>query len=170
MRMFAEHPFGVGYRNYPYMSKFYLSAEWLNLEGHRSAHNGFLNILTETGFVGFITWTSGFLGAVVVLNKLRKSRDATGKGAGGSLIPVYAYGMQLGLCGWFVCNLTQADHEVDPAYWFVALAVVMTRLYAMRLREMNRAAAETAPVIAGNTARLPVAIPERALLRCFSAR
>jgi O-antigen ligase len=144
--MFKENPFGVGYRNYPYVAHRYLNRRVLSQSGFRSAHNGFLSILCETGFIGFIAWTSGFIGAVSLLRRLRKSRDASGSGVGGSAIPKYALALEIGLYGWFVNNLTQADHEVDPAYWFVALAIIMTRLYAMQIRQA--AAAAPAPVVA----------------------
>lgn len=38
-------------------------------------------------------------------------------------------GIELGYYGWLMGGITMAEHEVDPAYWFVAFAVVLTRLH-----------------------------------------
>jgi hypothetical protein len=62
------------------------------------------------------------------MRRLRQSRD------GGNLdnLAVYALGIELGLYGWMVGGLFHAMHEVDPAYWFVGFAVVLTRLQGQR--------------------------------------
>ena len=127
IRMFLDYPMGVGYRNYPDVSPRYLPKDLLTA-GRRSAHNSFFAILCETGVFGFAPWICAFVGAIWLMRRLRRSRD------GGNLdnLAVYALGIELGLYGWMVGGLFHAMHEVDPAYWFVGFAVVLTRLQGQR--------------------------------------
>src|SRR5205823_12526244 len=52
-----------------------------------------------------------------------------GEAAKPARIEVVAMGLEIGLYGWIIGGCFQADHEVDPAYWFAALAVMVTRLH-----------------------------------------
>ena len=45
----------------------------------------------------------------------------------------YALGLEIGLYGWLIDGLFQGDQEADPAYWFMVLAIVMTRLYHQKV-------------------------------------
>jgi O-antigen ligase len=128
-RMFMDHPLGVGYRNYPFIAQQYLPVQMLTVGNTRAAHNIYFSILCETGVIGFIAWMGAFIGATRLLRRLRKVRE------GGGMIPMYALGLEIGIYGWFVDGCFMGDHELDPAYWFVALAIIMTRLYALRLEK-----------------------------------
>jgi O-antigen ligase len=124
--MFIHHPFGVGYRNYPYVSHLYLPAEFLNEDGYRSAHNSFASVLCETGIQGFIAWIFAFCGALWLLRRVRKKVA----GREDTMLGNYALALEIGIYGWMAGSLFQADHELDTVYWFVALSVVITRLFA----------------------------------------
>jgi len=124
IRMFLDYPMGVGYRNYPDVSPRYLPKSLLS-KGRRSAHNSFFAVLCETGVLGFAAWICAFGGAIWLMRRLRRSRD----GEDLTNLAVYALGIELGLYGWMVGGLFQALHEVDPAYWFVGFAIVLTRLH-----------------------------------------
>ncbi|HWG41262.1 MAG TPA: O-antigen ligase family protein [Gemmataceae bacterium] len=125
-QMFQDYPLGgVGYRNYPDVSPQYLDASYLT-EGRRSAHNSYLTILCETGLAGFIPWMCAFAGTIWCLRRIRRQATSTTV----TRVEWLAMGIEVGLYGWFVGGLTMADHEIDPAYWFVALAVVLVRLHA----------------------------------------
>jgi hypothetical protein len=132
LQMLLDYPMGVGYRNYPDVSPRYLPPEILT-DGRRSAHNSFFSIACETGFLGFGVWISAFIGAILLCRRIRKKASF----AHLTKIDIYAMGIEIGLYGWFLGGLTEADHEVDPAYWFVALAIVLTRLQFQRLHEMR---------------------------------
>jgi O-antigen ligase len=143
IRMFLDYPMGVGYRNYPDVSPRYLPKDLLT-GGRRSAHNSFFAILCETGIFGFIPWICAFGGAIWLMRRLRRSRD------GGNLdnLAMYALGIELGLYGWMVGGLFHAMHEVDPAYWFVGFAVVLTRLQGQRAeREEHGDAADSGDLV-----------------------
>jgi O-antigen ligase len=124
LRMLGDYPWGVGYRNYPYVAPRYLPSAMLT-EGTRAAHNSYFSIACETGVIGFTVWVSAFIGAAWMLRRIRKRADKNAPTA----VEIYAMGAELGLYGWMIGGLFQAHHEVDPAYWFVALAVVLTRLH-----------------------------------------
>jgi hypothetical protein len=38
-------------------------------------------------------------------------------------------GIELGYYGWLTGGMSMSEHEVDPAFWFVAFTVVLTRLH-----------------------------------------
>ncbi len=124
LRMLKDHPLGVGYRNYLVVSPRYLPPEYVTEQGTRSAHNSFLSIACETGIPGLIFWIAPFIGALVLLRRVRKRPNTE---LPFSLAP-YALGLEVGLYGWFATGLTLAEHELDPAYWFVALAIVLVRV------------------------------------------
>ncbi|HLN03595.1 MAG TPA: O-antigen ligase family protein [Bryobacteraceae bacterium] len=132
LRMFLDHPLGVGYRNFPGMSPLYVPPQLLEPTTHtRAAHDSFLTILCETGIFGFASWTFAFFGAAWLLRRIRKKADPR------NLTPVeiYAMGLELGLYGWMVVGIFHNMQEVDPPYWFVALAVVLTRLHDLQRHE-----------------------------------
>jgi len=139
IRMFRDHPLGIGYRNYPDVSPQYLPEEWLT-NGRRAAHNIYFTILCETGIFGFAAWMSAIIGSLLLLRKLRKTAKL-----GDMTFSPYALGLEIGLYGWLVDGCFQGDHEVDPAYWFMALAVVMTRLYYQQTIGQKSPPPATAP-------------------------
>jgi hypothetical protein len=153
--MLLHHPMGVGYRNYPVISPQYLPASVLS-HGARSAHNSFFTIICENGVFGFCVWIFSFAGAIVYLRRIRKSSR-------GAITPLvnYALALEVGLFGWAVNGLSMAEHEVDPAYWFLALTVVMVRLHHQAKLQAPNAAPETVPVVASSIvrSRQPVLLP-----------
>ena len=124
-RMLQDYPMGVGYRNYLDVSPRYLGAQLLT-GGRRSAHNSFFSVVCETGVFGFAVWVVAFGGTIWMLRGIRKRSNA----AKPSRVAVYAMGLEIGLYGWLAGGWFQAYHEVDPAYWFVALAVALRRIQA----------------------------------------
>ena len=125
IRMLADYPMGVGYHNYSYVSPQYLPPEFLT-QGRRSAHNSYFATICDTGVLGFALWISAFLGALFQLRRIRKTADPRQPGR----TAVYAMGLEIGIYGWLAGGMFQADHEVDVAYWFVAFAIILTRLHA----------------------------------------
>ena len=127
VQMFMDHPLGVGYRNYMYVSPRYLGNELLTDVGGerlRSPHNSYFEILCDTGIEGFVVWIAVFIGAVLVLRSVRRRENS------GNITPLQAYAIafEIGLFGWAIGGWTQDYQEVDPAYWFVGFAVVLIRL------------------------------------------
>ena len=137
LRMLADYPLGVGYRNYPYVSPRYLPQDLLT-QGRRSAHNSFFTIACETGLVGFAIWAYAFGGSIYYLRRIRKSNG----GRSFDRHALLATGLEVGLYGWMCGGLAQSDHDVDPAYWFIAFTVILTRLHHQRAR---REAVQTYP-------------------------
>lgn len=129
LHMFIDHPLGVGYRNFPGMSPLYLAPQYLERTTHtRGAHDSYLTILCETGIFGFAAWIFAFAGAAWLLRRIRKRADPRNL----TRVEVYAMALELGLYGWMAAGTFHSMQEVDPVYWFVALAVIMTRLHARR--------------------------------------
>jgi O-antigen ligase len=133
VQMFQDYPLGVGYRNYPDMSPRYLPPEYLTLdEGipRRAAHNSYFSVLCELGVVGFALWATVILGTMWLFRQLRKGMD----GKHLSPLDVSSLGFEIGFYGWLIGGFTNSFHEVDPAYWFMAFAVVLTRLKSRQRR------------------------------------
>ena len=122
-RMFLDHPLGVGYKNYQYVSPRYLDPGYLT-EGKRSSHNSFFAVLCDLGIVGFTIWCLAIGSTLVTLRKVRKNFNWA------ALKPfeVAAMGLEVGMYGWLVTGLFGDQSGLDPAYWFMALAVIIRRL------------------------------------------
>jgi hypothetical protein len=123
LRMLADHPLGVGYRNYQFVSTQYLDPEMLT-EGRRSSHNTYFAILCEAGPFAFVFWTAAFGGSLLLLRRIRKGTEFVQW----SRLQLYAVGMEVGLYGWLAGGFFDDLHDVDPAYWFLALSIVLYRL------------------------------------------
>jgi O-antigen ligase len=136
LAMLSDYPFGVGYRNYPDVSPRYLGAESLS-EGRRSAHNSFFAVACETGIPGFALWMAAIVSALLMLRRVRKGMDHRAP----TFVAVTALALETGLYGWLVGGLFQDYHEVDPAYWFVVFAIVLTRLNATGVSSLESEAA-----------------------------
>lgn len=136
MRILADYPMGVGYSNYSEVSPRYLDPSMLT-NGRRSAHNSFLAIACETGIIGFVCWTTAFVGAALLLRRLRSRGRAEAP-----QLANYALGLEVGLYGWFVTGFFHGDHEADPAYWFVGLAVALTRVMVIERSQRETSASE----------------------------
>jgi hypothetical protein len=133
-QIFMDYPFGVGYRNYMFVSPRYLPEDSLTTfvgQQARSPHNSFAEILCDTGVEGFIPWITAFGWAIVLLRRVRRHA----RSAQISALQAYAMAFELGLYGWAVGGLTQDYQEVDPAYWFVGFAVVLARLCQEKTRK-----------------------------------
>jgi O-antigen ligase len=142
MRMFLDYPMGVGYRNYRLVSPRYLDPIYLD-NGKRSAHNSFFTPLCETGVLGFLAWFTAFGGSAWILRRIRRQADRSRPLS----IEVYAMGLEIGLYGWFAAGMFHDLHNVDPAYWFVAVTVAMVRLHARAKSELE-VPADLVPVAA----------------------
>jgi O-antigen ligase len=142
--MLLDHPFGVGYRNYLDVAADYLAPEFLQ-NGKRAAHNNYFTIVCETGIEGFTPWILAFLGSCWMLRKIRKRADLRHL----TRVEIYAMGIEIGLYGWMVTGFFHNTHETDPAYWFVGLAVVLTRLHAQQIHVASIADASPAEVQSG---------------------
>lgn len=154
IKMLKDHPLGVGYRNYTFVSGRYLGRSFLTAGG-RSAHNTFFAVACETGILGFLVWISAFGGSIILLRRVRKPVNGAITQLG-----YYALALEVGLYGWLAAGLFGSHHEVDPAYWFVGIAVVMTRLH--KQAEVDAASPIAAPVVyqpvAGGLLRQPTAV------------
>jgi hypothetical protein len=137
-RIFEDHPLGVGYKNYQYVSPQYVDASFLT-EGKRSSHNSFFAILCDLGVVGFAIWIGAIGMSLRTLRQVRKRLDWRQPDPVG----LYAVAAEVGLYGWLSTGLTGDQSGLDPAYWFMALAVILMRLSHQRSRELAEANSNT---------------------------
>lgn len=84
LRMFMDHPIGVGHRGTAVLSTSYLDPKWLTLDktgnpdsAARSSHNSFLSALVEQGLLGgilYLTMVMWILGAALRARRLQRWR------------------------------------------------------------------------------------------------
>ncbi len=122
VRMYQDYPFGVGYKNYQFVSPRYLDEIYLT-NGKRSAHNSFFAIACDLGPLGFIPWVFAVGTALVLFRRVRRSSYT-----GDPRLPMYALALEVGLVGWFAVGFFHDVHDADPAYWFLASSVILYRL------------------------------------------
>lgn len=140
-QMIRDFPWGVGYHNYPFVSPRYLPDEFLTSVGEervRAAHNSFFTVLCDTGVEGFTVWILAIGGALLLLRRVRKNIKASAM----TSLDAYSIALELGLYGWLLGGWTQDYQEVDPAYWFIGLSVVLIRLARRRAAQAVVAAPE----------------------------
>lgn len=102
LRMFADHPFGVGHEGTTYLSRDYIDERFMALQtGDRSSHNTVLSVLIDQGLPGIALFA---LLAVTVIKMLRKLKVMDSQGLpenlglyrtmiGGSLFAIIGAGM-----------------------------------------------------------------------------
>jgi O-antigen ligase len=78
LRMFSEHPMGIGWRGTAVLSPSYMDRRWLTLaeDGNpqRSSHNTFMTALTEGGLPGGLIYLCLLLWVAVAAFRLRRLR------------------------------------------------------------------------------------------------
>ena len=107
LRMFLDHPLGVGHRGTAALSRQYLDEKWLTKDKNgsdaapeRSSHNTFLTTLVEQGIPGALLFVSLILWTLVAALRLRRLRGPNsdpvmttlGASMCGALISVFVAG------------------------------------------------------------------------------
>ena len=102
LRMFKDHPFGVGHQGTAYLSRQYIDARWLARDsGDRASHNTVMSVLIDQGIPGIILYAIIALAVIRMLRRL-KAMDAKGLPeklglyrtmVGGALVTVFGAGM-----------------------------------------------------------------------------
>jgi hypothetical protein len=134
MRMLKDYPFGVGFRNYQYVSRNYLPGDSLTFdpktgERVRAAHNTWFAVACDTGILGIFLFCATFFGTWRLLRKTRLISRADPYDE----LALITFGLETGLIGWAVAGLFQTLSEDDPVFWTVALAVLLYRARHMSL-------------------------------------
>jgi O-antigen ligase len=125
LRMFVDHPLGVGHQGTAYLSREYLDERWLAANsGDRASHNTVLSVLVDQGLPGIVLLA--ILGVAIgrILRRM-KQMDATGLPGslglyrtmlGGSLVTIFGAGM-------FAQNL-----KAEVLVWNLVLLAVLWEL------------------------------------------
>lgn len=98
-----EHPVaGVGLGAYPAAHQVMSRRPQFNPTalGRRDTHSTYLNVMAETGLVGFIIWASTYLSVLIAIDinrrKMKKARPVTAQ---------TVYAMEVGLVGFFLAAI-----------------------------------------------------------------
>jgi hypothetical protein len=142
MRIIADHPWGIGFANFEHVSGPYISAENVNgpSVGRQvlSAHNTFLNVLAETGYVGFALWITALVTTGVRLWRISCRHS-------GQYFGTVARALFIGLLAIVPAMLTHNEEQSDYLYWVVGLACA---IYGMEFRTSVMPVPKDSPVAA----------------------
>lgn len=125
IRMFVDHPLGVGHQGTAILSQEYLDDRWLaSNSGDRSSHNTMLSILVDQGIVGIAIFIILVFSIIRLLARMKgfDRRDLPNTfglyraALGGSIIVIYAAGM--------FTQYLKAEVQI----WILALLTVLWRL------------------------------------------
>ncbi|MBC8548953.1 MAG: O-antigen ligase family protein [Candidatus Brocadiales bacterium] len=135
-KMLQDHPLGTGPGGFRALSRFYMDENNLTYKygmeyGVRAAHNSFLLVLVEQGYIGFIIF---LIICVMTLYKLFKSYRTIKKlGMSGSFIDLFIISLNMS----FVCTLFGGAFNSRVYYeffwWQVALTVVASSIVAKEI-------------------------------------
>ena len=118
MRMIADHPWGVGFANYQHVSEPYFPKEMIHSRSGsgpvRAAHNTFLSVIAETGYVGFALWLAAFGTAGVLLWRISRQHPHQYFGT-------VACALFIGLVAMVPAMLTHTEEQSDYIYWVLGL-------------------------------------------------
>ena len=145
MLMVSDHPFGAGPNNFRYIARFYLPQELLTFKpgatyGVRAAHNSYLQVLVEQGYLGLFIWIMMCLHTILLL--WRASRKLAQRGISNSFMGLTMFSMNIS----FVCSLSGGMFASRVYYeffwWQVALSVVAYSFVLEMEQNWKRADAE----------------------------
>lgn len=121
---FQDFPMGVGYRNFIFVAPDYLPPEYIGDASTKGGHSTWIDVACQTGILGFAAWLGAVGGAIWLMRRIRKGAEPDNL----TETETFAMAVELGLYGWLVGGTFHSQHEADPAYWFIAFAVILTRL------------------------------------------
>ncbi len=136
LQILAENPMGVGYNNYSLVSAEYIPEENLTDQGTRDAHNAYLKVLCEFGFLGFFVWMMMFGAAWFYYQRVRRTLPS---GEQPDTLQLFAFALGIGLLGVAPAIYTHSYNDLDTLYWFTGLSAI---IYNLKFQEEIRQIAE----------------------------
>ena len=119
--MAKDHPWGVGFANYNYLSARYMGRAPSVTFG-QSPHNTLLSVLTETGWPGLVLWVTAFGIAWVKLLRTFTSTKRLGVNS------LAARGLFIGMMAIAPSLWTHSADGADYLLWVVGLQIALHRV------------------------------------------
>ena len=130
--MAKDYPMGVGYRGTTLLSPEYMENDLLTRqEGTRSAHNSFMAVLAEQGFLG----ASMFLAMVLWVAFTLKNFKAMDRLGLSTSLGVWRTIVGASLTVAFVGGQFSNFHQAEVQYWCLALLAVSYNFAREAMRE-----------------------------------
>jgi O-antigen ligase len=127
LRMFEDHPLGVGTGGFRALSPIYVPGNLLSEDGTRSPHTTVLAVLTDQGIVGIVLY--GLLVASVCRRLFRARRTVIAATSDPRLV-YYIAAIACGLVAFSVCGLTGNYLKVEVQIWMIGMLAVIPALAA----------------------------------------
>ena len=122
----AENPLvGVGLGAYPdahYAVSLRPGSDWI-ARGHRDTHSTYLNLMAETGLVGFGLWATMIFLTLRTSRRARKTMEARAPA-----LSVQLFHMEVGLYAYLVAGIWGSYGEAVPTFVHLVLMYVGARL------------------------------------------
>lgn len=133
IRMFKDHPMGVGGGGYQALAMDYVPelAAIMEEKGSKTVHNTFFLVLVEWGFVGTILFIGFITHIFIILGRIRKDRAK----AYGYRYYVEAMAIQMGLIGILTAGIFHNRLYSEVVYWFGAFAVALRNIQVNEIFE-----------------------------------
>jgi probable O-glycosylation ligase (exosortase A-associated) len=122
----GDHPIeGVGLGAYSYVHERYVRTGAFSqiAAGRRDTHSTYLNVMAETGVVGFLLFMAIFVSTMTRAERVRRQVRAT--------LPLYSQQLlylNLGLLGYLLAGVFGSFAGLTTPYLYVALIVAMTAI------------------------------------------
>ena len=127
IQMVNDHPLGAGPNSFKHLARHYMPQEILTFKpgaeyGVRAAHNTYLQILVEQGYLGFIVWIILCVHTLLILKNGAKRLSLSGES--GTFMGYTVFGLNVSIICTLIGGLTMARIYYEFFWWQVALSVV----------------------------------------------
>jgi O-antigen ligase len=126
-QMVKDYPFGAGPNNFKKLARFYMPPEILSYKpdaehGTRAAHNTYLQIMVEQGYLGLMLWITLCVHTLLILK--RSSSKLYRSGMSNTFLGHTAYGLNVSFICALIGGLTMSRVYYEFFWWQVAFSVV----------------------------------------------
>jgi O-antigen ligase len=127
LRMVKDHPLGAGPNSFKHLARYYMPPELLSFKpgvkyGIRAAHNTYLQILVEQGYLGFLIWITLCIHTLLILMKSAKKLKSLDRSD--TFMGYTIFGLNFSFFCSLIGGLTMSRIYYEFFWWQVALSVV----------------------------------------------
>lgn len=131
VQMVKDYPFGAGPNGFKQLARFYMPYEILTFHpgaeyGVRAAHNSYLQVLVEQGYLGLCIWVSMCLHTAHLL--FTSSRRLQKKSGSNPFLTYSVFALNVSFFSILVGGLVNSRIYYEFFWWQLALSVVVSNL------------------------------------------
>lgn len=132
LELARQHPFGVGYWGFQYLSPGFIPAEMLT-NGMRAIHSTYFQVLSEYGYIGPFLLAGYFLSTFLQYRKIQDHLEKRGDNQNSDLIrAVFS-----GFIGYIVAAAFIDRLHAEMMYWFPLYIAIGYNVYVINFKPMG---------------------------------